>query len=507
MKSKWMAVAVFAFMCVWLGVPSVLAEDAKALAREVGSLLRSGQSNFFSGRHKEALAQVEQAEELIAQWKTVAPDDPQLKSTEQRCAKLRRDIEARLPRTPPAASSAPVAASSSVTASDKLPSGATFRLKNADSALSRAETSVDRPGASAQWRLNTLNAGIDDARAVIADVKQRYGDQVPDTHPDMVALFTRIEALERRAEIETQQVAKEAQQADQAKATVAAWEARFAPYVYGPGRAEHDPDKWLPSSAPRDLPELAAALAKREEAVALLAEFDNASIGATSDMLDQRVSDLRYAVQSLDESHQDFKARSLDDADTQLAQMEAFIGEQEKNASGGGTVLWVDAERLADVGRKADLVAALVGGNDPRTMALRARIRGVEDRNTALRKARVQQTRVRPDQYAGSDAAELKRLANDVVMKDVPRTRILRTTLPRQDWREESVVEWTDTTRTAWRHRITRELVAEVVGQEGSTANIYTVFLAKDRRADGSWSPVRAHLVYTDEILPENVNK
>ena len=78
---------------------------------------------------------------------------------------------------------------------------------------------------------------------------------------------------------------------------------------------------------------------------------------------------------------------------------------------------------------------------------------------------------------------------------------------PSADWAAESVIEWTDTTQSALRHRVTRAVSAQVAGKSGDATTLYTLHIAKDRRTDGSWGPLHGHIMFKDPILEENVQK
>ena len=85
---------------------------------------------------------------------------------------------------------------------------------------------------------------------------------------------------------------------------------------------------------------------------------------------------------------------------------------------------------------------------------------------------------------------------------------VLRTTLPAEDWKQESVVEWTDTTHTALRYRNTRFMTAHVAAK-GADSKVYlhAVHLASDRQTDGSWGSLYGHIMWSDWMAEKNVNE
>jgi hypothetical protein len=94
-----------------------------------------------------------------------------------------------------------------------------------------------------------------------------------------------------------------------------------------------------------------------------------------------------------------------------------------------------------------------------------------------------------------------------VVQEKFGGATILRTTVISRDWKEEDVVEWTDTTQSAARRRVTRSVSAQVAARQADGVFLYTVHLAQDRRSDGSWSPLYGHIMFTDAMLEENIRK
>ena len=84
----------------------------------------------------------------------------------------------------------------------------------------------------------------------------------------------------------------------------------------------------------------------------------------------------------------------------------------------------------------------------------------------------------------------------------------LRATLPAADWKEENVVEWTDTTHSALRNRITRFMTAHAAAQAADgKVYLHRVHLAADRKSDGAWSPLYGHVMTSDWMAEKNVNK
>jgi len=80
--------------------------------------------------------------------------------------------------------------------------------------------------------------------------------------------------------------------------------------------------------------------------------------------------------------------------------------------------------------------------------------------------------------------------------------------LPNDTWKEESVVEWTDTTRTALRYRNTRSMTAHTAAKApDGKVYLHAVHLACDRQSDGSWGPLYGHIMWSDWMAEKNVEE
>jgi hypothetical protein len=152
--------------------------------------------------------------------------------------------------------------------------------------------------------------------------------------------------------------------------------------------------------------------------------------------------------------------------------------------------------------------AAMAGADAGKLATLRETMGKIEQQDQANRALRAERTYMEPDQYEGDDADSLRRKAGEIVKEKVAQAQVLRTTLPAEDWKQESVVEWTDTTRTALRYRNTRLMTAHVAAK-GADGKVYlhAVHLASDRQSDGSWGLLYGHIMWSDWMAEKNVNE
>ena len=115
-----------------------------------------------------------------------------------------------------------------------------------------------------------------------------------------------------------------------------------------------------------------------------------------------------------------------------------------------------------------------------------------------------------PDKYKGKDLAAVKAKAKEALLAKHKDVKVLRQTVISSDWKELSeVIRVRDASRSrdVLRVRVTRHLTVQIAGQRGQKVFLYTLDVSREMRMDGSLSGLRSHLMFTDRMLPENVNR
>ncbi len=167
----------------------------------------------------------------------------------------------------------------------------------------------------------------------------------------------------------------------------------------------------------------------------------------------------------------------------------------------------VATESLDKADRALDELAGYLPDH-PEVAKLRGRLDSLKREATDRRAANKALTFLRGDKYAGSDADALKKFAKSLVRKAHDGAKLLRLTIYKPDWKEETVTEWTDTTRSALRTRTTRTLLFNVAIKTSDGVFRDFGYLNQDRRSDGTWGATYGHLAkYRDPMLEENVSK
>ena len=286
-----------------------------------------------------------------------------------------------------------------------------------------------------------------------------------------------------------------------------AWVNTLAPYVdVGLGRM----DRLLIASPTADPQQIKAQQALYEEALAYFKYYRSAEFPLGKS----------FRLQTIEEKLE----RTLAEFPEAMAQSQAMIsGDVGKRLDAVIAYLDRDAAWKTDVGEKPPVVmerdlvtlreavegyAGGVSADDARLAELRRKLDMIERRDAEHRAIRAERTYQRPDQYAGHDLPALKDKARAVAAGAHAKTEILRITVPSRDWAIEDVLEFTDTSRTAIRRRITRSVRAEVVLRDAKgTVWLQEVYLGQDRLPDGGWGELKGHTTWVDAMAAANVGK
>ncbi len=166
-------------------------------------------------------------------------------------------------------------------------------------------------------------------------------------------------------------------------------------------------------------------------------------------------------------------------------------------------------ERTIEPLRKAVAdYASTVDASDSKLALLRKKLATIDARNAEFREICAKRTFQLGDGYTGADLAALKEKAKAVTSEAHPGAKLHHITVPSADWAIEDVVEFTDTSRTALRRRVTRSVRAQISLKAASgEVLLQEVYLGQDQRPDGSWSALKGHTTWADSMAAENLGK
>jgi hypothetical protein len=191
----------------------------------------------------------------------------------------------------------------------------------------------------------------------------------------------------------------------------------------------------------------------------------------------------------------------------ELKRGEAFLAENEERCKDGKTKPYLlHASVKNNLARDIAWAESLMPG-DGRLPGIRKQFENLKKEQSRWRERMIESTVMLPEKFGGKERDALKDKAQAVVTGDFPDAKILRVNVISPDWKEERVLEFTDTTRSAVRYRITRSVTVQLAAKRGGDCYLYSVYVGKDRLSDGSWGQYKGHIMFTDRMLEKNVNK
>ncbi len=292
----------------------------------------------------------------------------------------------------------------------------------------------------------------------------------------------------------------------------AEWVAKFRAYLSYPGQEGHNPQMlvFIPGTSE---PEKFADAQRRYEAFkTFYAEYLNTEFPYGKNWQLESLGD-NEAPTRLQDFEQGFASRVGSVAGHAEGQIDSAMAQLEKD-NGWRTDKsikpnLVDHKWMATITESTQKVISALGSDDPAAMEVQAKFDALMAKEKENRQIRKERTFMTPDRYPGDDIDALKVKAISLVKNNQAEGgEPLRCTVISENWREESIREWTDTSNTTWRHRVTRHLTAQVAAKTSDGVRLITVALAKNKQSDGSWGPLYGNLhQYSDPMLESNVFK
>ncbi|MCB2189807.1 MAG: hypothetical protein KQJ78_25620 [Deltaproteobacteria bacterium] len=527
MEMKWGRSFVAVLLTTFVLTAGSAFAEVDDLAKQADKILRDAEKMMFSGKNAEADALLNEAGELIEQGKAEDPNNKKILQTEKKFTRIRNNVDKKLgkldakpasseqglppkpePKAMPTKSSGPAVAAKTA-ATDKLPAGVTKRLKDITRLLDSAERYVGSNAESAKYNLQQ-------AAQFFGEIEKNYGGQFDPANPQFAAVQNRFEELNEKAREQGAAESKAKADAVGAKAAQeqqsAEWVARFREYLSYPGQEGHNPDMlvFVPGTSE---PEKFAEAQKRCDAFKVFyeeykkTEFPNGKTWQLEELAD-REAPLR--LKSFEEGFASRVESVTGDAEKEIAAAMAQL-EKDNGWKSDKTIKpnLVDHKWMTSIREITEKVTAALGESDPKRKEIQAEFDALVAKDQENRRIRKERTFMTPDRYTGGDMDELKKKAETLVKNDKKDGGDpLRCTIISENWQEQTVEEWTDTTKTAWRRRTTRSITAQVAAKTSDGARLITVALAKDKQSDGSWSALYGNLhQYFDPMLESNVNK
>ncbi len=373
-----------------------------------------------------------------------------------------------------------------VEAQTKMPGGVTSRVKKINAYLDATESrlksgSVDR---------NDLER----AQEALGEIQKSYKDFA--SHAEVKAAEKRIAKVSEaiKAVEASKKQAKDKKEKDTASSEkiLVDWANRLTEYKTNtsPGT------KGYFGVSTEDIEKLLATKKDYENAKALYAEFLKTGINKDDHFkLRQAEYDIKVAILNYEQSRDRIPEAANKEIDEALKWM------AETKASG---------KKLSLSKHQHERIALLIENvnkvfpNTDKARALNAKKADLDKKIEEADKSILEGRRMKPNQYSGKDAEELKKMAGGIVTKNNRGAAVLKVNITSSSWETESALEWTDTTRSALQHRVTSFVYAQVGAKIGAECYLFTVYLNKDT-IGGRQNPLTGHVMYKDRILEKNI--
>jgi hypothetical protein len=394
----------------------------------------------------------------------------------------------------------------------KLPGAVTNRLKEIDAALKKAEQICAKDLKTLKEdSLKNADAYVAEATQTYDKMMKDYGSKITPGHPEVAARKMKIETTRSKvaavAEAWKAQQQTSAQAAGDAKAADAQWLARLRKYVASQGNPDYDAAHSLIIPNSQDPTELDRQRKLCAEAAALFEEFKKQPFpNGKSDELEQAARDFEFHLKGLQSSIGTSEQAGSEEANNRLTSAEALLSASESNKDPAYVPNMIGAKNVEEL--KAVVAQAVSTSTDSAAnAAMQKRLADILARNTAICDVRKSRIKMKPTKFTGAELSEIQAKASALVLEKHADAKVIATSVTSADWKEEDVVEATDTTQTELRRRVTRSVTAQVAAKIGEDVTLYTVDVSKDRRTDGTWGAFYGNIMYSDLMLEANVAK
>ena len=174
-------------------------------AKEAEGILRQAERSMHGGQNQEALQQLNQAKELLAQLKAADPENAKLAQLTQKADQLEKKLAAKTAKTEnaPAQQGGQTAAGGAAEKAQKLPYEARQPLKEASQAPGRIDSYIGRmedpsyPGDKNQL-VNNADKTLAQGREMLAQARKFAADKGMESHPDFDRVQTELDQAQER---------------------------------------------------------------------------------------------------------------------------------------------------------------------------------------------------------------------------------------------------------------------------------------------------------------------
>jgi hypothetical protein len=526
--SWWRVIAIVCFALSLLA-PGTSFAGANDLAKQADKIIRKAERKMHSGKNEEAATMLQEAVALLEQGKSEDPTNSKILQTEKKRVRIQKAVDKKLGKTagntsssganlppkpqPKSMSSASPAPAAAAQKSDntELPSNVksklakiTLHLKNAEADLAHGK------------RAKSAQHQIDKAGDIFVMIDKRYGDKFDPSHPDYLVAKDHYNVLAAKVVAKGNAEAKAKTDASGAKVArekqSAEWVPKFQEYLAYSTTEGHNPAKlvFVPGTSE---PEKFADAKKRYEAFKNFYEeykktdFPNGKTWQLEDIADNQ------APRRLKDFEEGFASRmgsASERAEGEISSAMAYL-EKDNGWKSDKSIRpnLLDSRRMTSISEETKNAVTALGADDPKAKQVQVNFDALVAKDKENRQIRMERTFMTPDVYTGKDIKALKKKAETLVRSNNKEGgKPLRCTIIAENWREETVEEWIDTSKTTLRRRTTRHETAQVAAKTSNGVRLITVALAQNKQSDGKWGPLYGNLHQgSDPMLKSNVNK
>ena len=489
----------------------VLAQDAGQMSRNIKKELRNAKSLMFKGKAEKALQLLDAIQGKIDLLKSTNPKHSSIKGIEREYGRLKKDLSRRIEKekTAPKAEKSAFSKSSSAE-SGKLKSAASRYIQKMDMAMKGVDRILGKTHGTPESRIKSARYEMKKVESYWTDLKKKYPDSLG--HPDVVAAKARMDAYYDKISAYEKTGSEEKAKKNQLKAVKEAgsneWIEKLKPYVLLRGQKGYVPEKEFVASYTEDPKEMDQRMKLYVDASNLFGEYQRAQFpnGKTDELLELEKK-LTYKLKTYKAELKMAADRYFEKAAADIKRGKSNLDKNKERTKDGNTKpTLLHALVLSGIARDIAWAENLMPG-DSRIPELQKEFKALQKEQRRWREKMVESTVMIPHKFNGKESDALKKMAENIVKKKFSDAKILRVNVISSDWKEERALEFTDTSRTAIRYRITRSVSGQVAAKHGDDCFLYTTYMAKNRQSDGSWGQYYGHIMFTDRLLEKNVNK
>lgn len=508
-----MLVLLFAGL-ISLSLPAAAAaESADDLARSANKMIRNAERNMHNRKLDQAVTLLEEARATLDTLKAADPSHRQLKSLENKYGRIKKQVDKKVGGAKAKASSS--SASTAVTKSekstgDKLPGGVSKRIRDINREMDQVKRYLAKGTESSAKQAQYI---LGEVQNLFNDIDKKYGDQFDTSHPDYAEAKERFDRFRgdtdaALAAVEKSNANAEADEAAKKKQS-AEWIPKFQAYLSYPGNDGHDPNLlvYVPGTSE---PEKFADAQERYEAFKAFYESYQAAEFPHGKTWKLETLAEKEGPQRMADFQKQFADRVITvagEAEKQISGARAYLGKNNgwKDDSSVKPPL-VDKNRMESIDNLVKKVNAALGSGSPEAAKINRSYAALTAQDKEYRLIRADRTFLSPDIYSGGDKKDLLKKARAIITDEKPGSEVLRVTIYKDGWEEKTVEGWRDTSRTQWEKKTFREINANAGVRDGGRVYLYTIYLAQDKTSTG-WSNLYGHIMYSDPMAEENVEK